>query len=115
MTERTFIDDVGEDSAVPERKKSLQDIISAVSEKDDVISAFKAPKKRPKPELTRIDGSGWQYLGLKFLGGMIFGVGFLIVLGIALVLAWFFLVKDIHTTTKMFGKFVFLMKSLGHR
>ncbi|MDR1997906.1 MAG: hypothetical protein LBQ83_06255 [Candidatus Margulisbacteria bacterium] len=96
------------------RRESLQNIINAVAEKEDVITAFRGGKKSagkitvaaPPPQ-----GYGCRYLFWNFLGGLVFGFGFFIML---LAAAWFFSnFGGMRALAAYFSKAVQLLKTLG--
>lgn len=88
-------------------RKNLQDIINAVAEKENVITAFKGEKKSSSPAKS----FGLSYLIWNFCGGLCFGLGLLImVILTALILTNF---NEVQSITGLFGKFTVLLKSLG--
>ena len=96
-------------TAEPQRE-NLRDIINAVAEKEDVITAFKGDKKPLRPLRTE-PSYGLTYLLWNLLGGLCFGLG---LLAMVLLTAWLLIhFNEVRAVAGLFGKFTALLKSLG--
>jgi len=92
------------------QRENLRDIINAVAEKEDVITAFKGDKKPPRPLRTE-PAYGFTYLLWNLLGGLCFGLG---LLAMVLLTAWLLIhFNEVRAVAGLFGKFTALLKSLG--
>jgi len=97
-------------TAEPQRE-NLRDIINAVAEKEDVITAFRGDKKPLRTLHTEEPAYGLAYLLWNFLGGLCFGLGLLLMV---LLTAWLLLhFNEVRAIAGLFGKFTALLKSLG--
>ena len=85
-------------------KEELQEIIKgAVAEKGDVLTTFRGVKKDNK--------YGFKYLCWKFLGGLAFGLGLMIML---LITAWLLSnFNEVRAVLLTHGKLVSMLKALG--
>ncbi|MDR2431013.1 MAG: hypothetical protein LBD99_01990 [Candidatus Margulisbacteria bacterium] len=94
---------MAEEKTKKPRRESLQDIIDAVAEKENVLAAFRGVKKPVRRDY------GAKYLLWHFGGGLCFGLGLLIMLLLA---AWLLSnFAEVRAAAGMFRRFAVLLKA----
>jgi hypothetical protein len=87
------------------KRESLQNIIDAVAEKEDVLTAFRGAKKPLRKEYNP------RHLLWHFLAGLCFGLGLLLMLLLA---AWLLSnFNEVRAVAGMFRRFAALLQALG--
>jgi ferric-dicitrate binding protein FerR (iron transport regulator) len=125
MTEKPFIDDFAEtpfsakDSEEKQpktarKRENLKDIINAVAEKEDVITSFKSPQNRlGNRAIGASEQSLRKHIWRQFLGGVAFAAGAVVLLAAVWLIFALINLHELRLISRMFSKFVVLMKSLG--
>jgi hypothetical protein len=90
----------------PKKSASLDDILNAVAQKENVVKPFAGKKVFSVNKKVT-----WQQFVISFVQGLLFGVGFMLIVCFGL----FILLKlhQLHRATLIFYKLVYLFKALG--
>jgi hypothetical protein len=92
--------------SIQKKSASLDEILEAVSQKEAVLKPFSGKKKLP----TENPGTGKKLL-LSFTQGLLFGLGFIIIVGIGLFLI--LKLNQLHKANLIFYKLMYVLKALG--